>query len=321
MAEQSSPPTGPSIQHDQVICTLFEGDFHFGVAALVNSIVLGGFKGVFWVGCRGILPPWTAQLKRRDDGLFEVGEALLGFETIEGSRHFGQFKPEFLSSLIDRGIARRHLWYFDPDITVRCAWSFYEMWIHHGICLCQEQTMGTMPSRHPIRAEWMRMASEAGWSEPLRQQERYYNSGFVGLEIAHRVFLDQWKAAIRLANSNGVAPSQFQKGGRHQVFFTVDQDTLNIATMYADVPFSTIGPEGMGFIPGGFTMFHSVGKMKAWRRKFLRSWMRGVPPSNGDKHYLTCVDGPIHPYSTMALRSLRMRAAGAAFLGRFYRRG
>jgi hypothetical protein len=321
MGEPSPPLAGPVIANDDVICSLFEGHFHFGVAALINSIVRAGFKGLFWIGCRGALPPWTAPLKRRDDGLFKVGEALLGFETIDGSRHFGQFKPEFLSRTIEQGIARRFLWYFDPDITVRCPWSFFEMWVRHGVCLCQEITMGTMPSRHPFRCEWMRMARDAGWSEPLRQQERYYNSGFVGLDIAHRGFLEQWKAAVRLANANGVAPEQFQKGGRHQVFFTIDQDSLNIATMYADAPFTTIGPEGMGFVDGGFTMYHSVGKSKAWRKRYLRALFRGLPPTSGEKHFVACADGPIRLYSAWALRSLRMRAGIAAFLGRFYRRG
>ena len=320
MAEPGFPSSAVPQGHSQVICSLFEGDFHIGLAALINSIVRGGFKGLFWIGCRGGLPAWTAPLNRRPDGLFEVGDALLGFETIESSRHFGQFKPEFLLRTIDRGIAGRHIWYFDPDITVRCAWSFYEMWVTHGVCLCQEQIMGLMPSTHPIRAEWMRMARSAGWPDPLRLQERYYNSGFVALDIANRAFLDQWAAALRLANANGVAVDQFQKGGRHQVFYTVDQDTLNIASMYADVPFSAIGPEGMGFIPGGFTMYHSVGKKKTWRKKFLRAALAAMPPTNGDKHFLQCIGGPLHPYSPAAVRSMRVRAAIAAFIGRFYRR-
>ena len=90
MAETTALSAMPPAGRNQVICSLFEGDFHFGLATLINSIVRGGFKGLFWIGCRGELPPWTRPLKRRDDGLFEVGEALLGFETIEGSRHFGR---------------------------------------------------------------------------------------------------------------------------------------------------------------------------------------------------------------------------------------
>jgi hypothetical protein len=317
---EPSPPGPLPPGHDQVVCSLFEGDFHLGLAALINSIVRGGFKGLFWIGCRGVLPPWTARLKRREDGLYEVGGALLGFETIENNRHFGQYKPEFLTRAIDQGIARKLIWYFDPDITVRCAWSFFEMWARHGVCLCQEIAMGTMPARHPFRCEWIRMAREDGWGEPLRDQERYYNSGFVGLDIAHRAFPDQWIAALRMVNRNGIPPHQFQKGNRSQVLYTIDQDTMNIATMYADVPFSTIGPEGMGFAGGGFTMYHAVSVPKPWRRKYLHSLLEGTPPNNADKHFLQCADGPLFPYSAWTLKSMKLRAAIAALLGRFYRK-
>jgi hypothetical protein len=204
--------------HDQVICTLYEGDFQLGVAALINSIVRGGFRGLFWIGNRGDLPPWTTQLTCREDGLFQIGDALLGFETIDSQRHFGQFKPEFMSSIVDRGIARMHLWYFDPDITVRCEWSFFERWVRHGVCICQDMTTSSMASNHPLRCEWVELASNAGWDVPFRQQERYYNSGFVGLDIEYRAYLDTWKAAVRLANASGVKHDQFQKGrpGHHE---------------------------------------------------------------------------------------------------------
>jgi hypothetical protein len=306
-----------------VICTLYEGDFHLGVAALVNSLVRGGFKGLFWVGNRGYLPPWTANLNRRPDGLFEVGNALLAFETIDPQRHFGQFKPEFLSRIIDQGIARKHVWYIDPDITVRCQWEFFERWIRFGVCISQEITMGVMASNHPIRCEWMELARDAGWGEPVRLQERYYNSGFVGLPIEHRAYLDTWKAAVRLANAAGVATSQFQKGSRAQTFFTVDQDTMNISTMYspASVPLTTLGPEGMSWVPGGFTLYHTVGPKKPWRKKYLRALFQGLPPTGGDKHFLEMVEGPIHPYTALQLKSMRFRAEIASLLGRFYRRG
>jgi hypothetical protein len=320
MDEQNPPPPGPAIAADQVICTLYEGDFYLGVGTLINSIVRGGFKGLFWIGCRGELPKWIDQLKRREDGLFEIGEARMGFEKIEGERHFGQFKPEFMVRTIERGIAGRYIWYFDPDITVRCSWSFYEMWVRYGVCLCQDVTMSTMPSRHPFRCAWTEMAKQEGWGEPLRAQERYYNSGFVGLDIAHRAFLDQWIGAIRIANKNGVTPGQFQKGDRSRVFYTVDQDTLNIAAMYADAPLSTVGPEGMGFAGSGFTMYHSVSVPKPWRKKFLSSLLRGSPPTNGDKHFLQCADGPLRIYSRWELNNKRLRAGLAALLGRFYRK-
>jgi hypothetical protein len=315
VSESNAPPA-----NDQVICTLYEGDFHFGVAALINSIVKGGFRGLFWVGNRGELPAWTAKLTRREDGLFEVGDALLGFEAIESSRHFGQFKPEFMSRTIEKGIAKKHIWYFDPDITVRCEWSFFERWVRHGVCICQEITMGTMPSNHPIRCEWMELARNAGWGEPVRQQERYYNSGFVGMDIEHRSYFETWKAAVRLANSAGVKQDQFQKGSRAQTFYTIDQDTMNITTMYAKVPLTTIGPEGMGWVTGGFTMYHTLGRKKPWRKKFLKLAFEGDPPVGGDKHYLQSVEGPIEPYTTGELKSLKRAANWATLIGRFYKR-
>ena len=329
MASTTRPVNSPAspgqasqgqVSYDQVICTLYEGDFHLGVAVLINSIVNGGFRGLFWVGNRGDLPPWTAQLTRREDGLFQIGDALLGFETIDSARHFGQFKPEFMSSVIGKGIARKHIWYIDPDITVRCGWEFFERWVRHGVCLCQEITMGIMASNHPLRCEWMELARTAGWGEPFRQQERYYNSGFMGMNIEHRAYLDTWKAALRLANASGVKQDQFQKGTRAQTFYTVDQDTMNIATMYAQVPLTTLGPEGMGFITGGFTMYHSVGRTKPWRKKFLRSALDGHPPSGGDKHFLRCAGGPLHPYTSGQLKRKRLSAQWATLIGRFFRR-
>lgn len=312
----TNPPLPNS---DQVICTLFEGDYSLGLATLINSIVRGGFRGLFWIGFRGGLPAWTADLKRRTDGLFEVGEALLGFEELQTGSHFGQYKSVFLSSIADREIAKKYLWYFDPDITVKCEWRFFEKWARHGVCLCQDDGYGFMPSRHPLRCAWIELAHESGWGEPRNALSQYFNSGFVGLDVMHRSFLAQWLAAVQLARQSGVKPDQFQKGSRIQTFFTVDQDAMNIAAMYCDVPLSTMGPEGMDFFHGGYTMFHSITSPKPWRKNFLRRWLRGAAPTKADMHFLECADGPIYPYPASILRRKRRHARIAALLSRFYR--
>lgn len=320
MSEQtSSCPTLPT--HDQVVCTLFEKDFHYGVAALANSLVQGGFRGLIWAGYRGDLPAWTRELPKLSNGLFDLGGATLGFEKLVTEKHFTQFKPEFLADLFRRGIAQKYLWYFDPDITVRCSWEFFERWLEFGVALCQDVTTGTMPSRHPIRCAWMEVARGAGWAGPVRDQERYYNAGFVGLDAKFENFLTTWQSALNLAYSNGVRPEAFKKGKREEIFNIPDQDALNMAAMYADVPLSAIGPEGMGFIPGGFTMYHSLGSAKPWRKNFLRYALKGIPPSNGDKHYLACAAGPLRPYTAARLKILRAQAAIATAIGRFYRKG
>ena len=33
---------------DTAICTLFEGDYHLGLAAFVNSLVRAGYAGTIW---------------------------------------------------------------------------------------------------------------------------------------------------------------------------------------------------------------------------------------------------------------------------------
>ena len=306
--------------NDQVICTLFEGDYHLGVAVLINSIVANGFRGLFWVGYRGNLPPWLDQLTKCSEGLYQVGEAVLTFELLDAEIHFTHFKPAFMNSLIDRRIATCSLWYFDPDITVRCSWNFYERWAKFGVCLCQDVTMGSMPSDHPLRLEWIELAHQAGWPAPVRKQERYYNGGFLGLQIDRKVFLDTWERANELARAYGVNHSEFQTGDRANTFQFADQDALNITVMFADVPLSTIGPEGMGWINGGYTMYHSAGGSKPWRKKFLRSALAAKPPWNGDKHFLQHADGAIKPFSPAKLRRMRRAERLGSIIGRFYHR-
>lgn len=311
-------PTLPT--HDQVVCTLFEKDFHYGLAALANSLVQCGFRGLIWAGYRGALPAWTKALPKLSNGLFDLGGATLGFEEIATGKHFTQYKPEFLGTLFGRGIATKYVWYFDPDITARCSWNFFVQWAQYGVALCQDITPGTMPARHPLRCGWMEVARAAGWVGPLREQECYYNAGFIGLDKKFESFLRIWLNALELTYSTGAGPEVFRQSKREQIFYFPDQDALNMAAMYADVPLSTIGPEGMGFLNGGFTMYHSAGRTKTWRKKFLLNSVRGVPPSNADKHYLQCVDGPIRPYTRTQLRNLRLRAGIATAIGRFYRR-
>jgi hypothetical protein len=164
-------------------------------------------------------------------------------------------------------------------------------------------------------------AKLAGWSDPTAPQTSYFNGGFVGLNIAHAAFLERWKDAIALAEHHGMDVSAFMKGSREDTFYASDQDTLNLAAMYAEEPLSVIGPEGMGFVPGGFTLYHSVGSPKPWRKPYVRAALQGNPPSNGEKHFLACAEGPIHPYTSSRLKQLLRSAAIASLIGRFYRRG
>ncbi len=307
--------------HPLMVATLFEGDYHLGVGALVNSLARAGFCGRVIAGFRGNLPPWTQRLTAVRENVYRVESGLdIEFRRLETKMHFCNLKPEFLLRLIEENTCPGGVCYFDPDITLTCSWSFVEMWAEAGVALCEEITNGTMPENHPLRQQWIKLARAAGWGETQRTLNRYYNSGFIAVRKEHRGLLEAWQRALQLAGSAGTDLEIFGPKTREWPFFASDQDALNLACMYSEVPLATIGPEGMGFVPGGFTMYHSVGAPKPWRKRFLRSALGGLPPWNGDKHFLEVADGPIPIYTRGQLKRKRLACQAASLIGRFYSR-
>jgi hypothetical protein len=304
-----------------IICTLYEGDYHFGVAALVNSLVAGGFEGPIVVGYRGSLPYWVKDLERVgvSDTFAVSGRAHLKFIPIVADTHFTHMKPAFMLSLIRDNPSARFISYFDPDITISCSWRFFETWVARGVALCEDTSNGTMPENHPLRLTWVELARASGWESP-RPLSRYYNAGFVGLPVANAGFLRAWQGFIDLARDHGSNLESLSSGTRADPFHVPDQDALNIAAMYSTDPLTTMGPEGMGFEVGGFTMYHSVGRPKPWQKKLIWLALSGDPPSGCDRAFLDNAQSPISPYSRLALDAKRLSYKAAALIGRFYRR-
>lgn len=305
-----------------MICSLCEGDYHLGVAVLLNSFIEAGFKGLFWIGYRGQLPPWTSELESLGrEGSFRINEGIiLVFEKLETSQHLTNYKPAFMLSLVRRGIALDRLCYFDPDIVNECSWSFYRRWLGFGVALCEEAVNGTMPHNHPLRLLWAELMRTAGYASPQRQLDRYYNGGFVGVTAATSGILELWQTVMDIAVEAGLNTEVFMTGSREQLFYASDQDALNVAAMYFEGDLSTIGPEGMGFSGGGFTMHHATASTKPWRRHYLREALQGKPPLMVDKRFLACAAGPLHPFPPAQLRRMKRQARIALGVGRFYRR-
>jgi hypothetical protein len=323
MTEQTVPAAEPA--GNTAICTIFEKDYHLGLAALVNSLARAGFAGKVWAGYRGPLPPWTRQLnqlKRLDgEGEYQVGDRIrLAFVPLTWDRHLSNCKPTFMLDLLEnRSKESEYLWYFDPDVFIRCNWQTFADWQRCGIAMCQDRVSTNLPADAPLRHKWMEIGRNMGLGEPRRALYQYFNSGAVGVAASQTSFLRLWQRILDQAAAMGVNVNRLMAGSRAMPFHAVDQDGMNMAAMYTEHSLSTMGQEAMGFIPGGFTMYHVPGP-KPWRGSMLRRALAGYPPHAAAKFYFTQATSPIRIYSPGQLRIKRLDCALAAFIGRFYHR-
>jgi len=308
------------------ICTLFEGNYHFGVAALINSLSNQGFKGSVFVGFKGSLPDWsnaaTDDLSLDWKGAKTLSlnpELKVHFLPVAISSHLANHKPEFMLQLF-AGPCREidRIAYFDPDIVVRCNWEFFETWMSHGVAIVHEIISNDMPASHPIRKEWEKVAKVCNRTVK-HQITSYINSGFFGVSRDCIDFLELFVEVIKVAKAN----YNFEESGFHfvsdrsDVFYARDQDALNIAAMCCDCPISEMGPEAMDFLHGGFTMSHAVGSPKPWNKSFILSALKGMPPSMADKAFWANVTGPINIYPSSKIKTTLTSIKVAGMIGRF----
>lgn len=316
---------------NSVICTLYEGNYHHGVAALVNSLYKNGFRGAIYVGYRGeTLPPWAGEAKNNPDLEWKNASTLIVTEGIElhflplnTNYHLANYKPNFMLQLWS-GPAKNSdgMFYFDPDIVVRTQWSYYENWINHGVALVHEILSNDMPPTHPLRKDWEKVAVKMD-RVVTNNLNSYINSGFCGLRKKNISFLFDWEQIIQTGIKHfGFIPEQFQhfKGGRGFLFFAFDQDAFNIAAMTANVPLSEMGPEAMDFVYGGFTMSHATGSPKPWLKSYLISALKGKPPTLADKAFWNYVGSPIDSLGWGVIKFKMLSMKVASFVGRFYRK-
>src|SRR5262245_9030059 len=103
------------------ITTLFEEEYHYGVAALANSLVANGFEGTFWAGYRGEVPPWARgqTFEREQTRVILSPKAEMRLIPLHTSLHFAHYKPWFMISVLEELDPKAEaVFYFDPDITV-----------------------------------------------------------------------------------------------------------------------------------------------------------------------------------------------------------
>lgn len=295
------------------VITLFEGHYHLGAAALINSLYAAGFDGVVICGHRGPRPPWAESAAAIADRIE------LRWVPVDAAVHLTYHKPAFMRECWEKHCTDAELlYYFDPDIVLKAPWSVIERWAADGVALVEDINVN-FPAGHPYRLGWLDFFSRYN-AKPIRTLDRYYNAGFIGLPRAHAAFLDCWAATVYRARAEIGDLNALKNSGPHALFHSADQDAMNMALMLTDVPINAAGPEAMDFLPGGHLLSHAAGGTKPWRGGFIGDALRGRPPGPAQKRFYDFTHGPLPvlPRTTLAWRRLTLQLA--ALIGRFYRR-
>jgi hypothetical protein len=297
------------------VCTLFEGHYHYGVAALVNSLAAAGYKGTVWAGHRGPLPSWIvdrADFDRETNCLQVTPTLRLRTVELNPPVSLNYYKPTFMLDIFER-LARDAdaVSYMDPDMVVKCDWRAIEQWITPDGVALVEDVNWLLPSRHPKRVKWQKFF--AGYGEtPVRPLERFYNAGFVGAARTQIDLLQTWRRICGIVAAHNRGPlRQRRVGGPDHIFHSADEDALNFTLSLCTARLETFGPEAMDFAPGGQHLSHAVGAFKPWQGQHLRRSLHGEPPSVACGCFYRFAAGPLSPFSRAKLAKRRgeMRVA------------
>lgn len=318
------------------ICTIFEGHYHYGVAALSNSLYQNGFRGNIYIGYRGSLPNWILKGEKETIGRWNdaitltpvIGIKLL-FLPIVTNYNMANYKPDFMKELWE-GPAKNAeaLFYFDPDIVINESWSCFEQWVNCGIALC-EDVNSPLQEFHPRRQGWKTYYKN--YSIDLQYKNQIYvNAGFLGLLKTNISFLDLWIQMQELMGPaiGGLENSIFLNQSYNstvlemegfQIFDKPDQDALNAAIEAYEGSISYIGKEGMGFSKGKATMSHGLGSPKPWKTNHILRAIQGRIPRNSDVIYWRFCNYPILAHSEWEIRRKNIGIKIAKIIGRFYK--
>lgn len=316
------------------VCTLFEGNYHFGVAALVNSLCANGFEGVIYAGFRGELPPWARDARESTitgwshaASLPVTQQVSVVFLRLDTDYHLTNYKPDFMLDLFAGPASDDEaLFYLDPDIVVNERWTYFTEWVTCGVALC-EDVNSPVSENHPRRVGWRRFYAKSDAALAFKL-DRYANGGFVGVMQRDQAFLSTWKRFNGLMGEaiGGLAVTRitggraFTEKGFANCFDIADQDGLNATIEGSDIPCSILGQEAMSFKNGASVLPHALGPGKPWARPYLASAIKGTPPRTVDKLYWQSVSGPIAAHSSLTIKLKRLALTMASLIGRFYSR-
>ncbi|SFM78355.1 hypothetical protein [Variovorax sp. OV329] len=305
-----------------ILCTLFEGHYHYGVAALANSLLANGFRGDLWVGYRGQLAGWITESGDYSaaTGQLRLSEQFsLRFVKLDTPVFFTYYKATFMRDLLDKHAPEADVVaYIDPDIVLKCPWADIAPWFEGGIALIEDVNWN-FPPRHPKRLMWKSWFAPHGVVQ-RRELDRYYNAGFISVPREHADFLTLWGWMCGLVADYNTGLKNIKSGNAPDLFHSTDQDALNFALTAHEAPLNTAGADAMDFLDGGYYFSHAIGSAKPWLGKHLQRALGGRPPSPATKAYYRFANHPIQLYSPLQFTLRRASLGLASAIGRFYRK-
>ena len=317
------------MQDKTIVCTVFEGHYHKGVAALVNSLYVNGFEGTIWAAYKGSLPPWAViDRKEQDYDVMTVCENLtLNFLKFPKEVFLPYCKPNFLLDLFDKYEPQaERVIYFDCDIVVKCVFSYFEQWSDFGIMLC-EDVNSPISTTDPLRYQWVEYFKKFGIT--VRQDNnQYVNGGFIGLNRRAKGFLSTWETIQNLvledmkAMKVNVHQSHLPEKisglkDRTYMFNRTDQDALNVAKDATTEDLAIADSSAMDFKSIGFVMSHAAAKDKPWEKNWLMYVVKkGQRPSATDRIFMDYTASPISIYSSRERWIKKAHLKVASVLGR-----
>ena len=189
------PPQAPAFAADPpslttVACTVYEGDYHYGVGALANSLYRQGYRGELVVGWRGRLPRWVQNVDAA--GIFQVTARLLdplrraGFRAARGA---AQACPD-ARHLRSPGSARGACCFLRRRCDCPGTLGLPGAWARDAVALVIDPVFPTVATHHPWRKAWRELAEVT--TGDVRDIDDYHGSAFIGVPRRYRALIDAW---------------------------------------------------------------------------------------------------------------------------------
>jgi hypothetical protein len=294
-----------------VVCTLFEGGYEAGAAALLNSLHRSGFEGEVVCGHRGARAAWSGQVQALEP-------LSVVFQPINRPEHLTYVKPRLMQDVLHGSADVNRVVYLDPDVVVKCRWDVVESWMDGGVAAV-EDVNGNVPAHHPMRTRW-RQYLEASDVPVAGPRNVYVNAGFLGVPRKHAELLTVWWELVQGSARVLGGLSALKNRSPNDLFHSADQDALNMALEVVPCDLSWVGREGMDFAPGGSLLSHAIGQPKPWEGRALGRALSGYPPSAAHREFLRHTSTPLAALGSLRLQRLRADLMAATLVSRVWRR-